>query len=387
MRLRVAGALLLGAIATASCTSGGSTSLTTASTPDYSRSGPSHVSVTTLDLGSAGSVLGERLATVFYPTPVAPSSSTPTAKGCTRSFEYSQSETLPPSLRGVLPASYDTHQVIPRTTVRCDGVGVPATPRHFPVVLFSHGYGGERLYYSNLLAGIASWGYVVVSADYLERGLASQALKGTPAPSPALDRSIMLSSLRAVTRASRDSTSVLHNAVDPSRVAAAGHSAGGRTAFDALNDPRIVTAIGWAPVGPAGPPAKKPTMIIGTTGDSAVTQKRVTATYRSFPAPKSLIEVTGLGHNTYTDICPGIRAGGGLINFAVANHFISPGLAALGINGCQSKDAPSPKFWPVVQYYSVFQLRTVFSGAAASTAVPVPAHGFSPFTISVSQQR
>ena len=387
MRLRFVGALVLSAMTLASCASDGSSPSTTASTPDYSRGGPSTVSVTTLDLGSAGSVLGERRATVFYPATVRTSSTGPSAQFCLKGFEYSQSETLPSAVRGALPASYDTQQVLPLPSVGCDGAGLTATPRHFPVVLFSHGYGGERLYYSHLLAGIASWGYVVVSADYLERGLASQALQGTPPPSPALDRSIMLSSLRAVVAASRDPASLLHDAVDPSKVAAAGHSAGGRTAFDALSDPRIATAIGWAPVGPTGPPAKKPTMIIGTTGDSAVTQKRVTTTFKSFPAPKALIEVSGLGHNTYTDICPGIRAGGGLINFAVANHFISPGLAKLGINGCQPKDAPSSTLWPIVQYYSVFQLRTVFAGAASSTAVPLPAHDFSSLTIAVHQQQ
>mgnify|MGYP003331941357 CR=1 FL=1 len=38
---------------------------TTSSTPAYQKLGPHEVSVTTLDLGSAGNVLGERLATVY----------------------------------------------------------------------------------------------------------------------------------------------------------------------------------------------------------------------------------------------------------------------------------------------------------------------------------
>ena len=388
MRTRIAGVALAAALVMgAGCSSPSATPKSTASTPDYSASGPDAVSVTTLDLGSAGSVLGERKATVFYPWARAGSGGKPTAQICLKGFAYSQSETLPASLQSVLPAAYDTQQSIPGTSVGCDGGGLQATPHRLPVLLFSHGYGGERLYYSNLLAGIASWGFVVVSADYLERGLASQALKGTPRPSAAFDRSIMLSSLKAVTAAGDDPTSPLYRAVDPSRVAAAGHSMGGQTAFDALSAPGIATAIGWAPVGPAIRPANKPTMIIGTTGDSAVTEDRVTRTYRSLPAPKSLIEVSGLGHNTYTDICVGIRSGGGLINFAVANHFVSPQLAKLGINGCEKSNASPTSFWPVVQYYTVFQLKNVFAGHAGTTAVPVPERGFSKLKVRVTQSQ
>ena len=386
MRSRVAGvALVVALVMGAGCSSPSPTSTSTASTPDYSASGPDAVSVTTLDLGSAGSVLGERKATVFYPWHRASAGAKPTAEICLKGFEYSQSETLPTSLRSVLPAAYDTHQAIPRTSVGCDGSGLQAAPHRYPVLLFSHGFGGERLYYSNLLAGIASWGFVVVSADYLERGLASQAQKGTPRPTAAFDRSIMLSSLKAVTAAGDDPTSPLFRAVDRSKVATAGHSMGGQTAFDALSAPGIATAIGWAPVGPAITPANKPTMIIGTTGDSAVTKTRVSRTYGAFPAPKSLIEVTGLGHNTYTDICVGIRSGGGLINFAVANNFVSPQLAKLGINGCEKSDAAPQDLWPVVQYYTVFQLENVFAGHASTTPVPTPAQGFSTLKVQVTQ--
>ena len=389
MKRKFLGGLLFGALTVSACSAPMTATTNTSSTPDYAKSGSNPVSVTRLDLGSAGNVLGERLATVFYPTSLGVSGKgdAPSAQICTKSFSYSQSETLPVSLRSVLPAAYDTHQSIPGTRVGCDGSGLGAVPHHFPVLLFSHGYGGERLYYSNLLAGIASWGFVVVSADYLERGLASQALKGTPPPTPSFDRSVMLSSLRAVVTAGADATSPLYRAVNPSKVAAAGHSMGGQTAFDALRAPGIATAIGWAPVGPVGTPSTKPTMIIGTTGDSAVTQAKVTATYQRFSAPKSLIEVVGLGHNSYTDICVGIRSGGGLINFAVANHFVSPRLAKLGINGCEKADASPVKLWPVVQYYTVFQLKNVFAGKASATPVPEPAPGFSPLTVHVTQQQ
>ena len=367
--------LALAATTLSGCsTSSSGAPTTTTTTPGFQHAGPAPVGVTTLDLGSAGPVLGERAATVFYPAAATGVAGRPP-------FTYTESETLPTALRGVLPAKYDTV-----TTVAGAYVDPPAsTAGPYPVVLFSHGFGGERLYYSHLLAGIASWGYVVVSADYLERGLAAQALKSTVTPSAAQDSAIMQASLAAALRASGDPSSPMHGVADATEVAAVGHSAGGQTAFDALALPSVKTAIGWAPVGPAGAPSGKPVMLIGAKGDSAVTPSYVAKTYRSFPGPKSLVEISGEGHNTYTDICTGIRSGGGLISFAVANHFVTPQLAKLGINGCEAADIAPERFWPIVQFYTVLQLVHEFGGHPTAT-VPAPALGqFPGFTVTVTQ--
>ncbi len=366
------GIVMTAAVVLAGCGSGSTADApTTGSTPAYQSTGPHTVGVTTLDLGSAGT-LGERLATVFYPADPATASAHP-------KFSYTEGSTLPTALQGVLPAAYDTTTTIDAYT---DAPGSTSGP--YPVVLFSHGFGGERLYYSNLLAGMASWGYVVVSADYLERGLAAQALGLKTTPTAAFDRSIMLSSLTATEAASNQAASVLHGTVDPSRVAAVGHSAGGGTAFNALDDPRVATAIGWAPVAPQGTPSDKPVMLIGAEGDKAVLPREVSGEYAAFPGPRSLVEISGEGHNTYTDICVGIRQGGGLISYAVSHHFISAQLAQLGINGCQAKDLAPQRFWPIVQYYTVFQLKAVFSSGPRT--VPVPAAGTFPgFHVQVTQ--
>jgi len=341
--------------------------------PPYAHQGPHAVGVATLDLGSAGPVLGERLATVFYPADAARLTGHPR-------FSYTEASTLPTALQGILPARYDT------TTTVDAYVGPPAsTGGPFPIVLFSHGYGGERLYYSHLLAGIASWGYVVVSADYLERGLAAQALKSTAAPSAAQDSAIMQASLTAVEQASSGSGSPLSGVADPERVAAVGHSAGGGTAFDALDSPAVATAVGWAPVAPAGTPSDKPVMLIGAEGDTVVPPARVRTTYRSFRGPKALVEISGEGHNSYTDICTGIRSGGGLISYAVHAGFVSPGLARLGINGCQAGNPAPDRFWPIVQFYTVFQLEDRLGGHHLG-AVPSPAPGqFPGFHVTVTQ--
>jgi dienelactone hydrolase len=247
------------------------------------------------------------------------------------------------------------------------------------------------------LAGIASWGYVVVAADYFEHSLAAEILaatskQGLAIPSgaaakraAALDLSVMLTSLDAVQRASADRSSVLRGTVDPKEVAAIGHSLGGLTAFDALNSSRVRTAIGWSPVGPLGPPSNKPVMIIHPTGDDVVTTSLVDSEYRAFPGPKSLVQPSGSGHDAYTDTCAVIRQGGGLIQYAVANHFITATLAKLAFSGCLAKDVAPQRFWKVVQYYTVFELRARLG--AGPTAVPVPAKGTFPgFKVSVAQK-
>ncbi len=317
----------------------------------------------TLDLGSAGAALGERLATVFYPAGSSSAANFPL-------FSYDLEAPIPQALRAIVPAKYDS------TTTVDAHIGAPASPDGpFPIVLFSHGFGASRLYYSHLLVGIASWGFVVVSADYLERGLLAEATNRVSANADS-DLTTMLTSLAAVESASATSSSILHGVADSRRIAAVGHSAGGQTAFDALKDPRISVAVGWAPVAPTGSAARKPSMIIGARNDIALTPKTLTREFHTFRGPTNFVEISGEGHNTYTDICTSIRTGaGGLVAFATATHFISPELARLASNGCNKTDIAPQRFWPIVQYYTVAQLRASLGIDKDATGLSPPSDG------------
>ena len=361
---------------------------TTASTPPYASPGPHVVGETTIALGVSAPKYGERYATVFYPTNLTSSEAAKLPK-----FSYTQADTLPAVFRHLLPAKYNL-----TTTVNAypNAPGSSAGP--YPVVLFDFGASGQRLFYSNLLSGIASWGYVVVAADYFEHSIAAQVMTAgaKEAPTPptraeqsrgaALDLSVMLTSLSAVEKASDDPMLVLHGTVNPNRVTAIGHSAGGETAFDSLHSPRVTTAIGWSPVGPLGPPSKKPVMIIHPVGDDVVTAALVDDEYAAFPGPKSSVEPSAGGHNTYTDTCVVIRNGGGLIQYAIAAHFVTAKLARLGFNGCSPHNVAPARFWRVVQYYTVFQLKAYLGHG--STTVPHPAPGAFPgIEVSVAQKK
>lgn len=331
----------------------------------YGRPGPDPVGVTTLDLGPDGA-FGERLATVYYPAD-------PARLAGHAHYSYKQADPLPAALADIVPATYNT------TVSTSAWTDVPGAPDHrFPVVLFSHGFGASRLYYSKLLTGISSWGFVVVSADYLERGLVAQAENKTSGDTSALDRSVMLGSLSAVEEASNSSSSVLHGLVDTSKVAAVGHSAGGTTAFDVLGDPRVATAIGWAPVGPTGAPVDKPVVIIGGLDDIALTPSILKSEYQRFPGPTTWVEVGGAGHDTYTDICPQIRSGGGLVGFAMSLHLVSAELAKLAVNGCQKDNLTPARFLPVVQYYTVVALRLGLHLSTATDELGAPPAGAFP---------
>ncbi len=359
MRRRWRSALVLGAVLSFMAASCSASPSSTGEPSALARPGPYPVGVTTLDLGSAGQY-GERLATVFYPAGAA------TLKGHAL-FSYKLAAPLPQALVAIVPARYN-----PTITVdaHVDAPGSRSGP--FPIVLFSHGFGASRLYYSHLLTGIASWGFVVVSADYLERGLLAQVDHPVVSDTPALDLRTMFSSLSATEKASSKRSSPLYRVADAHKVAAVGHSAGGQTAFDALDDPRVSFAVGWAPVGPSGTPSRKPVMIIGEQEDVALTPATLTGEFHKFPGPTKFVEISGEGHNTYTDICTSIRQGnGGLVGFAISLHLVSQELAKLAVNGCTDKNLPPQRFWPVVQYYTVAQLRSGFHiGPAATIGLP-----------------
>ncbi len=335
-------------VALAAC--GSSSSKSASPTTQNTRSGlPAYEGVGPYAVGYTTLHMTDRDVVVWYPA--APNAYVGKAKAT-----YDQRSPLPANLKGLVPDKYNTVITMNAYT---DAAASPKGP--FPLVMLSHGAGGYSLVNSALGVGLASWGYVVTSTDYFERGLRAS-LPGSPkyARDPGRDTLHMLATIDVTKAATDDPKSVLHGLVDFDHIGAVGHSAGGGTAFNALQDPRVDVAVGWAPVAPSGTPANKPTMIIGARGDSALTPTVLAATYASFPSPKRYVTIEAGGHNSFSDVCPVIKSGGGLIQFAIANHLVNPKLAQLGFNGCNANDIDAAKFWPIVQHFTVAELRSVF---------------------------
>ncbi len=163
--------------------------------------------------------LGDRNMEVWYPVD-------PAAVAGVDTEIFDQLSVFPESLKPLIPAELQGE--IDTGTYR------DAAPFQgeelLPVVVYSHGFGGYRQVATNFTSHLAQWGYVVISIDHLERGIAAQAsgtLGGGVADQDVLDVSNGLDALRA------DAT--LGALVDADQVVITGHSAGAGTAARAAN--------------------------------------------------------------------------------------------------------------------------------------------------------
>ena len=99
-------------------------------------------------------------------------------------------------------------------------IAAPDGPGPFPLIMFSHGFGGSGRAYSDMLRAIASAGYVVAAPDFpvTSDGVAGGPERGVDAPDaqPA-DVRYVIDQLLADPLAAR---------IDPKRIGAAGHSMG-----------------------------------------------------------------------------------------------------------------------------------------------------------------
>jgi predicted dienelactone hydrolase len=165
----------------------------------------------------------------------------------------------------------DTYEVLPGLpAVEQDAVR-DASPRRgpFPLVLFSHGYGGHRRQSTFLCTHLASHGYVVAAVDHsgntvldvMQAVLAIQT--GQPPHDPAAVIREFVAARPADVRFMLDQ--VLAGAgevarlIDAERVGMTGHSFGGWTTLTTTaREPRIRAAVPLAPAGgsnPLGPAA------------------------------------------------------------------------------------------------------------------------------------
>ena len=149
----------------------------------------------------------------------------------------------------------------------------------FPLVIISHGYPGNRYLLSHLAENIASKGYIVASIDHTDSTYRNQAAFGSTLRNRSLDQLFVLNEMA---RLNEDSSSFLYTLIDTDNSAVIGYSMGGYGAVitagggvtaesvefgfsprfstlgihesgsdshNALPDPRIKTAIAFAPWG------------------------------------------------------------------------------------------------------------------------------------------
>lgn len=247
---------------------------------------------------------------------------------------------LTPELQAQIPPEFRVQYPIPAAPgAEPDPSGGP-----YPVVLFSHGFAGFPEQSADLTTHLASWGYVVVAPDHVERSLSG--LLGTAAQGVAEreDPEVLAASLDLVVAQGTDASSPLDGMVDADAVAVAGHSAGAGAAYRlAASDARIdaLAAYSLGPGGDEGRPAVPdvPALVMLGARDGVIPPEATREAYEGLAAPRYLAEVPDSGHLVFSDICRIGAEQGGLIGIVeVIGLPIDDDLKALGSDGCDASE-------------------------------------------------
>jgi len=313
----------------------------------YVAAGPYVAGVTTISLG-------DRDMEVWYPA-------APAAATGVQPDEYFVRDFVAGWVEDLLDPSVNP----PFVTDGYRDIAPAAADGPFPLVLFSHGFAGFRLTTTFLTTHLASWGFVVIAPDYLERGLAS--VLGDPVPGARSDRVVAGEAIEAAKTASAGAGGLLEGVVDATEVFPIGHSAGGGTSLRLLTRDDVSSVIpmasgiselsliqGNAPVLPAD---KAITWLAGRAdGIADVANARTGFTYT--PGPRRLVELARSGHNNaFTDLCE--IGDGGIAEIARGTGLPIPAnLLSLGDDGCTTPPfAPSPEVWDEVRHFVTAELR------------------------------
>ncbi|MYE71801.1 MAG: hypothetical protein F4240_00815 [Acidimicrobiia bacterium] len=248
------------------------------------------VGVMTLELGEEP---GQQPLSVWYPA------DSEAVAGMETEI-YDSSQIIPEAFRSLIP---DSMQGAVETNSYRDAPLADGST--YPVVIYSHGFGGHRDVAIFLTTHMASHGIVVASPEHIHRNLPAQAF-GTAESSPEKDQADVANTLTAL-------DAVFGDSADTTRVGIIGHSAGARTALNALANEAVLAAIPLAGGGTAPPEAAdKPILVIVAELDLTVPTENSLASYDSAPGPRTFVNLAQAGHNSFTDSCPVILAGGGL---------------------------------------------------------------------------
>ncbi len=311
----------------------------------YTENGPFEVGVTTIDLS-------DRKMEVWYPVD-------PADIGTGARDEYFIRDYVSTAFDALIPDDVNPPYVTDATR------GVPASPDGpFPLVLFSHGFASYRVQSTFLTTHLASWGFVVISPDYLERGLRS--VLGEPPPAGRADTDVADEAIEMARAANLETGNLLEGRIDASTIYPIGHSAGGGTTLRLLSRPDVVSGIPLAAgLGPTQLmdaarllPADKDVMWIGARRDSVAAIDNVRNGFTYTAGQRKLVELDGSGHvNAFSDICE-IGEGGAVEIAKAAGIPVPEGLLALGNDGCRVPSfKDSPEVWPEVRHFVTAEIR------------------------------
>jgi predicted dienelactone hydrolase len=191
---------------------------------------------------------------------------------------------------------------------RRDATPAPGGP--WPLVVFSHGYGGIRFQSFFLTEHLASHGFVVAAPDHPGNTLLDFGQLGDDEATAqsAMDRPI---DVRVTADRAIAGELVPGVAVDATRVAITGHSFGGWTSLEAARqDPRFGVVMPLAPGFRAGSTpefvadlARPIALFGGTLDETCPWDTDQLLPYELAQTPKALLGAIGAGHLDFSDLC------------------------------------------------------------------------------------
>jgi dienelactone hydrolase len=229
----------------------------------------------------------------------------------------------------------------------------------YPVLLFSHGFGSYPEQSTFLTDHLATWGFVIAAPDHQSRDLAA-VLNVTAALTGGLDVTDLDNTLQFLHTQNSDPASILHGALDFTKVGVFGHSAGGGAAITMAGNPAIDTYVALAPAPGTPPPTSKPGLVMYGSSDTIVLPASVQQLYSTLPTPKRLIVIAAAGHNVFDDICEIHNGSQRLVDLLKAASGSKGGfgqIATLADDGCFPPDVSPPKVWPLIDQATTAQMR------------------------------
>jgi dienelactone hydrolase len=293
---------------------------------------------------------------------------------------------------GVGSDTYDLRSFLPSSIARRLGpnvhayvgtdanrnVLVGASGEQFPLVLFSHGYAGDRDQSTFLTTRLASWGMVVAAPEQPSRDLAHVLTpSATPVPSEVND---LLATIDLMRRENARIGGPFQARIDLSKIAVVGLDAGGRAAVLAATDPRVDAYVALATDNRGTPaaelpmptPPKKPSLFVAGANDRVVAPAATAAAYRAASAPTYEWVIGAAGHNAFDDLCIVAPTQGGLpglVNQSGMGSLMTASLRTVVTDGCTSPDLPVIKTWPIIDQVVTAFLRHAIGPDPVAVAV------------------
>ncbi|AKL72857.1 putative dienelactone hydrolase [Actinobacteria bacterium IMCC26256] len=286
---------------------------------------------------------------------------------------------------GATPVNY---AVIPGVEVpsRTAFSGLPvSTQGPFPLVMYSHGYGGLRFISSFLTETLASHGFVVVAPDHTGN-TAIDAVTGQIAKRKQNEINRVgdvRATLDDALERNANTGDLLYKSIDPEKIGIMGHSLGGMTSIIGTvghlgvpGYPKIKAIVGLAAYTKTIPLAelkkvKVPTMLIsGTLDTTAKLKPNTVRTWNAIPArPLYRVDLIKGAHQSFSDICYYLEIAPTIKNVP---QVIIDTVTKSGEGGCQPGQLAWKKANSLTETYTIAFFLDQLAGKSAYTAYLTP---------------